>query len=366
MNNIKKNFINPMEKDKILFICGTMNTTTMLHQIAKELENEYDCYFTHMYADGLIGYLGKKDLLNFVPLSGKVKYNTIEYFKKNNLKIDFFGSTNDYSLVVTCTDLIIPNNIKNTKIVHVQEGMTDPEDFRYLLAKYMKAPRYIASTSVMGLSDEYDYFCVASDGYKDLFIRKGVKPEKIVVTGLPNFDNFAKYKDNNFPYKNFALVATSDTRETFKYENRKAFIEKAKKLSKGKQLIFKLHPNENHKRAIKEINKYAPGALVYTDANIWEMIANCDILITKYSTVVYAGLALGKEVCSDIDINELKKLIPNQNNGQSAKNIAEVCRKVIKENIILQRDNLLKFEPLNFFKVALDQYSKYLNNKVAL
>ncbi len=353
-------------KNKILFICGTMNTTTMLHQIAQELQSEYDCYFTHMYADGIIGYLGKKDLLNFVPLSGKVKYNTIEYFKKNNLNIDFFGSANNYDLVVTCTDLIIPNNIKNTKIVHVQEGMTDPEDLRYLLAKYMKVPRYIASTAVMGLSDEYDYFCVASEGYKNLFIKKGVKAEKIVVTGLPNFDNFQKFQNNNFPYKNFALVATSDTRETFKYENRKAFIEKAKKLARGKQLIFKLHPNENHKRATKEINKYAPDSLVFTDTNIWEMIANCDILITKYSTVVYAGLALGKEVYSDVSIEELKKLLPIQNNGTSAKNIADICRNALNQNYISKRENLLKFEPLTFVREMINQYSKYLNNKVAL
>ena len=30
-------------------------------------------------------------------------------------------------------------------------------------------------------------FCVASEGYRDLFISKGVKPEKIYVTGIPNF-----------------------------------------------------------------------------------------------------------------------------------------------------------------------------------
>ncbi len=244
--------------------------------------------------------------------------------------------------------------------------MTDPEDLRYLLAKYMKVPRYIASTAVMGLSDEYDYFCVASEGYKNLFIKKGVKAEKIVVTGLPNFDNFQKFQNNNFPYKNFALVATSDTRETFKYENRKAFIEKAKKLARGKQLIFKLHPNENHKRATKEINKYAPDSLVFTDTNIWEMIANCDILITKYSTVVYAGLALGKEVYSDVSIEELKKLIPIQNNGTSAKNIADICRNALNQNYISKRENLLKFEPLTFVREMINQYSKYLNNKVAL
>ncbi len=43
-------------------------------------------------------------------------------------------------------------------------------------------------------------------------------------------------------YHNFVLVATSDMRETYKYENRKKFIKKAYKIADGRQLIFKLHP----------------------------------------------------------------------------------------------------------------------------
>lgn len=69
---------------------------------------------------------------------------------------------------------------------------------------------------------------MASEGYKKLFIKKGVNPNKIVVTGIPNFDNVNEILNNDFPYKNFALVATSVSRETFKYENRKKFILDAK------------------------------------------------------------------------------------------------------------------------------------------
>lgn len=88
-------------------------------------------------------------------------------------------------------------------------------------------------------------------------------------------------------------------------------------------MIFKLHPNENFIRAINEIKKYAPGAIVLTEGNVNEMIANSDVLITKYSSIVYVGLALGKEVYSDFDMNELRKLVPIQNFSRSAKNIAE-------------------------------------------
>ena len=216
--------------------------------------------------------------------------------------------------------------------------MTDPENFMYYLVKGLGLPRWMASTSTTGLSDYYDKFCVASEGYKNLFIRKGVLPEKIVVTGIPNFDNCKKYLNNNFPYKNFVLVATSDMRETYKYENRKKFIKKAVKIANGRQLIFKLHPNEYVERATQEINFNAPGALVFSHGKTEEMIANCDVLITKYSSVVYVGLALGKEIYSEFDINELRRLLPLQNNGTSSWNIAMVAEELLeteKENALL-------------------------------
>jgi hypothetical protein len=95
-------------------------------------------------------------------------------------------------------------------------------------------------------------------------------------------------------------------------------------------MIFKLHPNEKFNRAEKEILKIAPkGTLVLQSGNIHEMIANCDALITQYSTVVYTGIALGKEVYSYFNLEKLKQLAPLQNNGTSKHNIANVARELI-------------------------------------
>jgi hypothetical protein len=194
----------------------------------------------------------------------------------------------------------------------------------YWLVKYLNFPRYSASTAATGLSDFYDLFCVASEGYKKMFIKNGIKENKIVVTGIPNFDDLKQYEGNNFPYHGFALVATSDARETFKIEDRKGFIKSAIKIAAGRQLIFKLHPNENFDRATKEIKNLVPDAIVLTSGDINEMIANADVLITQYSSCVYTGLALGKEVHSYFKIEELKLLSPIQNGGVSAKIIANV------------------------------------------
>ncbi len=322
-----------MYKGKILFICGSMNQTTMMHNISTHF-SDYDCYFTPYYSEGLIKALSNTTLLDFSLLGGQFRKRTIKYLQENNLKLDFEGKSNKYDLVFTCSDLIVPKNIKDKKVILVQEGMTDPENLIYHLVKRLKLPRWLASTSTTGLSDEYDKFCVASEGYKELFIKKGVKKEKIAVTGIPNFDNCKQYLNNNFPHKNFVLVATSDSRETYKFENRKKFIEEAKKIANGKQLIFKLHPNENVERATAEINLHAPGSIIYHQGNTEHMIANCDVLVTRYSSVVYVGLALGKKVYSKFNLNELKKLQPIQNNGTSSLNIANVARELLaKEKV---------------------------------
>ena len=61
------------------------------------------------------------------------------------------------------------------------------------------------------------------------------------------------------------------------------------------------------------------------------MIANCDTLITRYSTVVYVGIVLGKKVYSYFDVNYLRKLAPFQNNGTSAYKIAQVGYRLLNE-----------------------------------
>ncbi len=296
----------------------------MMHQISSYLKG-YDCFFTPYYADGWINYLVGKGYGNFSILNGPFRRNTEKYLRDNNLEIDYRGVKYNYDLVYTCADLIYPKNIRDKKVILVQEGMTDPENLMFYLIKYFGLYRWLASTATMGMSNLYDLFCVASEGYKDFFIkRKGVDPDKIVVTGIPNFDNLKQYLTNNFEHKNFVLVCTSDARETFKFENRKKFIKECVRIANGKQLIFKLHPNEKIDRATREINKYAPGALVYSSGNTNAMIANSDVLITKYSSTAFVGIILGKEVHSYFNLEELQRLSPIQNNGTSAERIAGI------------------------------------------
>lgn len=317
-------------KKKILFICGSMNITTQMQQIAQELP-EYDKYFTPFYADGFIKLLNKLRLVEFTIIGDKRAGECHRYLETHKLPIDYGGTQHDYDLVVTCSDLVVQKNIQDKKRIIVQEGITDPERFSFHLVKTFKfLPKWFAGTSANGISNNFDYYCVAGEGYRELFIQKGVKPEKIRVTGIPNFDNCQKYYDNDFPHKGYVLVCTSDLREKFRYENRKKFIKKALEIANGRQLIFKLHPNEKFERRTVEIKKLAPDALVYTSGSAEEMIANSEALITSYSSTIYVGLALGKEVYSVLDMDELRQLTPIQN-GCAARHIADVCRELIGE-----------------------------------
>lgn len=317
-------------KKRIMFICGSMNQTTQMHQISRQL-TEYEQAFTPYFCDGFDEILRRLGLMEFTIIGNKLAGRCQRYLEDHGLSIDYQAKNGPYDLVVTCSDVYIQKNIRSNRIVLVQEGITDPETFAYrLVTRFRFLPLWFAGTAATGLSDAYRAFCVASDGYRDFFIRKGAKADKIVVTGIPNFDNCQRYRDNTFPHRNYVLVCTSPLREIFRGEDRKSFILDTVKIANGRPMIFKFHPNENLERAEKEVNRYAPGALVFKSGSAEEMIANCDVLITRYSSTVFVGLALGKETYSDFPMDELRRLLPDQNNS-AALNIANVCRRVIEE-----------------------------------
>ncbi|MFZ5916514.1 MAG: hypothetical protein ACOYZ7_06255 [Chloroflexota bacterium] len=320
-----------MARKKVLCIGGSLNQTSMTHAVARQLEPGYDCYFSAFYCDGLLTLAAKAGLLDFSIIGGKFRASTEAYFRENGLKVDYGGRQGGYDLILTTSDIIWQKNLRGHKVVLVQEGMTDPDNLMTALVSRLGLPRWLAgNTSTNGLSNAYDVFCVASEGYRDFFIRKGVSPEKVVVTGIPNFDNVAQFLNNDFPYHGYVLVATTDLRETFRYDNRNKLIRRCLEIADGRPLIFKLHPNENVERATREIEALAPQALVLASGNTNHMIANCQVLITQYSSVVYIGLALGKEVHSYFDVQQLKTLTPVQNGGASAANIAQVCRRLVE------------------------------------
>jgi hypothetical protein len=262
----------------------------------------------------------------------KLRERCLKYLKEQRLSIDLDGRRGGYDLVVNCTDVTLASNTAGVPLVVVQEGILDPDGPGWqLLRRFPRLfPRWIAGTAATGVSGAYDRFCVASQGYRDLFVSRGAPPERVVVTGIPNFDDCESFRRNDFPLRGYVLVCTSDARETFKPHDRRAFIADALRLAAGRPLVFKLHPNERVERARREILTQVPDARVFADGPTEAMIANADALITNFSSVVFVGIALGKEVYSSHPMAELVRLLPEQNRS-AAQRIARVCRDLLQE-----------------------------------
>jgi hypothetical protein len=304
-----------------------------MHQISRELP-EYDCWFSHLFTDSPIinSALKHTKIIDGSALGNNFKQKSESYLRSHNLQIDYRAEKNDYELVVFCSDMIIPKRMTSAKTIWVQEGMIDKFNVKSAVVKALGLPLWLScDTSLNGSSNICDVYCCASPGYKNFVEASGTDREKIIVTGMPNYDNLQQFTNNDFPYHDYVMVATTDMRETYRFENRPAFIKRCVELANGRQLLFKLHPNERFARAQREIRKYAPAnTLIFQAGNTNEMIANCDELITQYSTVVYTGIALGKKVHSYFDIDELHRLVPIQNGGTSSRNIANVCRNFVE------------------------------------
>ncbi|HVO10475.1 MAG TPA: hypothetical protein VMX54_06930 [Vicinamibacteria bacterium] len=313
---------------RVLFIGGSLNQTSMLRAVARELSEQH-CVFTPYYADGGLRWAAERGLLDFTILGGRPRQMSEAFLRENEVEIDERGAGGTPDLVVTSTDLLVQRNLRGRPMVLVQEGMMDPEDWRYRLVRGLRLPRWLANTSMTGLSHAYQSFCVASSGYADVFVRKGIPPERIEVTGLPNFDDCASFLRNDFPHRGYVLAATSCLRETLKREDRRGFIRRCLAIADGRPLVFKLHPNEDHPRARREIERETKQALVFDSGNTNHMIANCDVLVTRYSSVVFVAQALGKEIHCDLDTLALRRLTPIQNGGTSARRIADVCRRLL-------------------------------------
>jgi hypothetical protein len=322
-----------MSAKNILLICGTLNQTKAMLAIGSELA-EHHCYYAPFYCDGHLLRASQRGQLDFTVLAGPLRDRTAAFLRDTGAPVDDRGESRDYDLIVTCTDLILQDNIEGKRIVLVQEGLMEREGFLFWLVKHLGIPRVFANTAAFGLSDGYEVFCVASPGARDLFGAKGIRREKMVVTGIPNFDNVAAYTDNDFPHRDFALVCTSNARETFKYHDRMRFLRCALAIAAGRPVIFKLHPAEQHDRATWEIRSIVPGAIILADGNTEHMIANCALLIAQYSTVAFTAALLGKEVHSYLEPEFLRTALPVQNAGMSARNIAEVCRACFESNPI--------------------------------
>jgi hypothetical protein len=317
------------ERPRALFICGSINQTSQMHAVSRELP-DWDASFTPFYGDFFVDLLRRTGLAEMSIAGEKRRTWCLEYLRDHGLRLDMHGREGGYDITIQCTDVVVPKNVRRGPLVLVQEGIIDAHSIWsrvWELAPWL--PLWCAGTALTGRSGLFDRFCVASPGYRDFFVERGVDARRIVVTGIPNFDDCVQYTRNDFPHRGYVLVCTSDVRELGRRDDRAALVRRTMAIAQGRPLLFKLHPNENHARAEAEIRAIAPGALVFARGSAEHMIANADVVITQWSSTVFVAAALGKEIHSDVPLEEVRRLMPLQNGGRSARNIARVCRELL-------------------------------------
>ncbi|MBK9256039.1 MAG: hypothetical protein IPM42_11160 [Saprospiraceae bacterium] len=320
---------------KVLHIVGSLNQTRQLYKISQSLP-DFEHYYTQYFGSGKVfKWIAESGIADFTIMgtNSAFRMDQKEFLESVQAKYDYRGTTlgNTYDLVFICGDMIVPKEIRYSKIIFIQEGMTDPVSWRSRFFNKLGVPAWMTGdTSLNGCSNTCDIYCVASVGYGRFFSSMGTDSKKIVVTGIPNFDDAVSFLDNDLDIRNYVLVCTSDMREVGKKDNRIDFLKRCKKLAAGRDIVFKLHPNEKPERAESEIKSiFGENVTIYKKANTDHLIANCDELITQYSSVVYIGMALGKKVHSYFSMKELMERLPVQNGGTSAHKIASIGREFV-------------------------------------
>src|SRR5690349_7394743 len=117
-----------MIRKKLLFIIGSPNQASQMHQIASQLP-DYDCFFSQLYSKHpIVKAIVRTGFLDTTILAGEFRRKGDAYLEKHGLRNDYARSIyyNNYDLVVLCSDLLVTKELRKMKAIWVQEGMTDP------------------------------------------------------------------------------------------------------------------------------------------------------------------------------------------------------------------------------------------------
>ncbi|MCC6753420.1 MAG: hypothetical protein IT266_05490 [Saprospiraceae bacterium] len=240
-----------------------------------------------------------------------------------------------YVDVDTAFDLILvygnvkpPRKYAGVPRVFIQEELADPhllDSGKTKLKSFAHLPLPVGGS--VGSDERFDLYFIASEGDAQCLETTGVTFDKIRVSGIPGYDHIAALVSSpvrKFPY---SLVCTSPIRETGRAEERMAFLRGCQSIAGDRTLIFQLHPLENHRRAVAEIEKiFGKDTEIYLHGNTGELVANCHELISHSAPSLYFALALGKKVHTAVSPGSLRRFAPVQNGGNAASLIADTLR----------------------------------------
>lgn len=145
-------------------------------------------------------------------------------------------------------------------------------------------------------------FAVFGNRYKEELIKLKVKPDNIQVTGPIILDEIDKYIQRKANSGREILIATSPFIEDNFLEKGQYFARVRKIIQElsavSPSLVFKLHPREIHQKEYQKIVEELGINAVITNQvdreKHYQLITDCDLLVTFGSTVALEGMIIGK------------------------------------------------------------------------
>lgn len=248
--------------------------------------------------------------------------------------------------------------------IHIQD-INEKED---LLAKGISSDKIILKSQledkeILKVADEvYDKYCslqptrfaVLCNYTKSNIEQRGLEPNSIMVTGQPAFDKLLEFKkidkeelciklniNNKKPIISFMSQPIESREEVLRS------IIKAMKKHSDKQLIIKLHPNEDGKIHQIILNEMGYEALLIKDTPAPSIIEISDLVITVSSTTGLEAVVMDKDLMA-INLTGEPDFIPYNDMG--------IGVGVYDQNKVVQAISLL-FEDLDI-KSRLKDYRK--------
>lgn len=204
-----------------------------------------------------------------------------------------------------------------------------------------------------------DIICVYGKREFDLFTQRMYKPWEVVVTGSHKLDFLVRA--NNEVYEKDRIVAkygikkgkkiilwTTQSHGLSKIENQKNLTAVCKSIRKMPDvcLVIKQHPDENekHRKLISEYLFYhnIDAVLPSNNADPYELLFACDVLITKYSTTAIEAIAMNKPVVI-INLSGQPNLIDVVDKRVAMgvyreDDLQPVLTSILKDNMLLKRN----------------------------
>ena len=334
-----------------------------------------------------IPYKTLKDYLEYIDLGDKIVQLGDQFIKENNIDYERIGLYNssiyygcnirDYILKYGEDDIVDSYGKQNRLIflpINTMEAILKIENpdavlttnsprferASILAAKNLGITNYsiedlLGNSRVFSLKDtntDYygDYIFVLNNFVRENLINQGVKAKKIVVSGLPTFDNLKNHYTDIFNFKQrygidlnkkiitWASHVSED--EIYIFEE----LLKVFTLNNEYLLIIKPHPNENYSYMEKMLAKIHTNSIrLIENCDIRDLINISELLLTQYSTCGLEALFMQTPV---IVLNPFDK---KYDTDYSSLNIASKCQDLSKIliNIEEKKQYHLNFEVIN-------------------